>query len=274
MSASTSPFVERRRGPARIGRYGIWQLRDYLKNRGVPTIIVSVLAGYVTLAPILVNYRHQLKILPPALIARYGGMEGARAVLMHDANEMFLRTFLGVVVYLSALFAMNGIVADDRKQGFYRFLFSKPISPSRYYGQAFLVHWAGFLAVACAMGLLYGAFVAPILTMPLVIVTALMFLMYAGIAFVLSAAARWDWLSLVAVTVFANYVWLMFSESRSVVAKLLYLLPPLHRTSEIYEAVAKEAPVNTSLLAWFAGYGVVCYVIGIIVLRYRRLAIV
>lgn len=274
MSTSPAPFVERRRGPARVGRYGIYQLRDYLKDRGLPTIIISMLAGYVTLAPILVNYKHQLAILPPQLIARYGGIEGARAVLMHDANEMFLRTFLGVVVYLSALFATNGIVADDRKKGYFRFLFSKPVSPSRYYGQAFLVHWVGFVVVACAMGLLYGALVAPILTVALVLVTALMFLMYAGIAFALSAAARWDWLSLVAATVFANYVWLRFGESGSVLAKLLYLTPPLHRTSEIYEAVAKGAPVNTGLLAWFAGYGVVCYVIGLIVLRYRRLAIV
>jgi heme exporter protein D len=101
-----------------------------------------------------------------------------------------------------------------------------------------------------------------------------MFLMYAAIAFALSAAARWDWLSLVAVTVFANYVWLRYGASTSVLAKLLYLMPPLHRTSEIYEAVAKGAPVNASLLAWFTGYGLVSYLIGLVVLRYRRLAIV
>lgn len=274
MSAAKTPFVERRRGPARLSRYGFYQLGDYLRDRGLPTIIVTVLGAYVTLAPILTSYKHQLDIMPPRLIERYGGIDGARAVLMHDATDMFLRTFLGVVVYLAALFATNGIVADDRKKGYYRFLFSKPVSPSRYYGQAFVVHWFGFMIVACGMGLLYQALVAPMLTVPRVYVVALMFLMYAGIAFALSAAARWDWLSLVAVTVFANYVWLRFGESTSMFAKVLYLMPPLHRTSEIYEAVAKGVPVNTSLLAWFAGYGVLCYVIGLVVLRYRRLAIV
>lgn len=261
-------------GRARVGRYGLWQFRDYMMDRGLPTLIVCVLFGYLTLAPMLIGYKHQMDALPPRLIAKYGGIEGARIALMHDINGMFLRTFLGVVVFLGALFATNGIVADDRKKGYYRFLFSKPVSPSRYYGQGFLIHWAGFVAVACVMTLIYGAFAAPIISLPLMYVLALMFLMYAGIAFALSAMARWDWLSLVAVTVLASYMWGRFGTSTAVAAKLLYLLPPLHRTSEIYEAVAKGDPLNGNLLAWFAGYGVACYVIGLVVLRYRRLAIV
>ncbi len=268
------PFVERRRGPARVGCYAIWQLHDYMLNRGVPTLIVSVLGAYVTLAPMLINFKHQMQILPPPLIARYGGIEGARVVLMGDVNERFLGNYLGVVVFLGAIFAMNGIVADDRKKGYYRFLFSKPVSPSRYYGQGFLVHWAGFLIVASLLALVYGALLLPLLSVQVLYVAALMFLMYAGIGFALSAVARWDWLTLVAATVFANFMWLRFGASTSIVARLLYLLPPVHRTSEIYEAVAKHAPINSGLLTWFAGYGAASYVMGIIVLRYRRLAIV
>jgi hypothetical protein len=273
MSASAQAVVVRPRG-ARLGRYGLWQLRDYFIDRGLPTLIVCVLFGYLTVAPLLAMSKRHLATMPPKLIAKYGGFEGARAVLLHDVNEQFLRTFLGVVVYIGALFATNGIVADDRKKGHYRFLFSKPVSPSRYYGQSFVVNWAGFVAVAGGMALIFGALVAPMPATPLMYVVALMFLMYAGIAFALSAAARWDWLSLVAMTVFASFMWGRFGESTSVLAKLLYLLPPLHRTSEIYDAVARGTPVNTSLLAWFAGYGVACYLIGLVVLRYRRLAIV
>jgi ABC-type transport system involved in multi-copper enzyme maturation permease subunit len=273
MSTSAQPVVARTRG-ARVGRYGIWQFRDYLMDRGLPTLIVCVLFGYLTVAPILVFAKRQLAIMPPRLIAKYGGVEGAHAVLMQDVNEQFLRTFLGVVVFLGALFATNGIVADDRKKGYYRFLFSKPVSPSRYYGQSFVINWIGFVVVACGMTLIYGALVAPMISVPLVYVFALMFLMYAGIAFALSATARWDWLSLVAMTVFASFMWGRFGDSTSVLAKLLYLLPPLHRTAEIYDAVAKRTPVDTTLLAWFGGYGVACYLIGLVVLRYRRLAIV
>jgi hypothetical protein len=257
-----------------MGRYGLWQLRDYALERGLPTIIVSVLFGYITVGPMLMMVKLQAEKLPQATIARYGSLEAARLAMLHDVNVGFVQKFLGVVVFLGALFAMNGIVADDRKKGYYRFLFSKPISPSRYYGQAFLIHWAGFVAVACAMALFYGALLGPIISAPLVYALALMFLMYGGIAFALSAIARWDWLSLVGVTVFAMYMWGRFGQSTAVAAKLLYLLPPIHRTSEIYDAAGKGATLNAGLLAWFAAYGIGCYVIGLVVLHYRRLAIV
>ena len=76
------------------------------------------------------------------------------------------------------------------------------------------------IAVMGALGVLYGALVWPVLSLPLLYVLALMYLMYAGIAFVLSASARWDWLSLVAVTVFATFMWGRFGESASPLAKL------------------------------------------------------
>jgi hypothetical protein len=42
----------------------------------------------------------------------------------------------------------------------------------------------------------------------------------------------------------------------------------------VYEAVASGRPLPWDLLAWFAGYGAVCFVIGLVVLRHRRLAII
>ena len=71
-------------------------------------------------------------------------------------NFAFLTGTLNALVFLGALFAMNGIVANDRKLGFYRFLFAKPVTPSRYYGQAFVLHWAGFMVVIAVLGALYG----------------------------------------------------------------------------------------------------------------------
>ena len=256
-----------------VGLYGLWQLRDFLFDRGAPILIISSLLGYLTVAPMLPGLHRNLASLPPRLITKWGGIDGATAVLMKDFNELFLRNFLGAVVFLGALLAMNGIVATDRKLGYYRFLFAKPVAPWRYYGQAFLIHWAGYLAIVSLLGAVYGVLVWPILGWPLLIVMTLMFLVYGGITFVLSAAARWDWLSLVTVTVAASYFWDRFKDSESVVATLLYLLPPLHRTAEVYNAVAKGDPLPWQLLEWFAGYGAACYVLGLLVLRLRRLAI-
>jgi hypothetical protein len=269
-----APAVARR---ARLARYGLWQLRDYLMDRGAPTFIVAILFGYFTLSPMLIAARLRSGVrgpLPSNAVV-------AQAAMMEQLNYMFLRSFLGTLVFVGALFAMNGIVANDRKLGFYRFLFAKPVAPSRYYGQAFLIHWAGFLGVMALLGVIYGYLVSPVLSARLMIVVALMYLCYAGIAFMLSAAARWDWLSLVAVSVAATFLWGKYGQSTHPLAKLLYLLPPVHKTDEIYASVATTQSSATLAFAfpwhsiwWLAGYGAASFLIGLVVLRHRRLAIV
>lgn len=257
---------------ARLGAYAPWQLRDYLMDRGAPTALVSALFGYLGLGTILSMVSVRVAHLSPGEVAQRGGAEAARAAIVHELSATFLDNFLGVVVFLGALFAMNGIVANDRKQGFYRFLFAKPMSPMRYYGQAFVVHWAGFALVVALLAAVYSLLVTPV--SPLVVgVLLLMFLCYAGVAFALSAAARWDWLSLVTFTVFATYAWQRWGASRHAAATLLYLLPPLDRTGRVYTALARGTEVPWTLVAWLAGYGAACWVIGLLVLRVRRLAI-
>jgi ABC-type transport system involved in multi-copper enzyme maturation permease subunit len=266
----------------RVGAYALWQLRDYAKDRGIPTLVVGTLTGYLGLGPMLAALPTRAASATPRLIARYGSADAAYAARMAEFNAVFVHSVLGTLIFVGALFAMNGIVANDRKQGYFRFLFAKPVTPSRYYGQAFVVHWAGFLGAMTLLALVYGAVVWPVLTRPLLLVMALMFLCYAGIAFLLSAAARWDWLSLVAVSVVATLLWSRFGESGHPLARLLYLLPPLHRADDVYAAAAASVAHASSaplvlpwaILAWLAGYGAICFVGGLVVLRYRRLAIV
>jgi hypothetical protein len=271
---STVSEAEPRPRGARLGAYIPWQARDYLMDRGAPTLLIGLLFGYMVAGGMVAGMNLTLARMSPAAVAHAGGAAAARAAAVTQLTSLFLDTALGNLVFLGALFAMNGIVANDRKQGFYRFLFSKPVSPDRYYGQAFVVHWAGFLVVVTGLGLVYQAIIGPVLSVPLYVAVSLLYLCYAGIAFALSAAARWDWLSLVAVTVAANYFWLRYGASTSAAARLLYLFPPLHRTSVVYAAVANRAALPWGLLAWFAGYGAICFVVGLVVLRHRRLAIV
>jgi hypothetical protein len=259
---------------SRVGRYALWQLRDYLLDRGFPTLLICVLFGYIGASSIPALLERRLADIPAGMIVRYGSVDAARQAIVHDTSASFLHGFLGAVVFLAALLATNGIVANDRKQGFYRFLFAKPLSPARYYGQVFLVHWAGFLLVFTLLALLYGYFITPVLTGTFLLGLGLMYLSYAGIAFALSAAARWDWLSLVSVAVAASYLWDRFGESTSAFAPLLYLLPPLHRTDAVYGAIANGVALPWHSLGWLAGYGAVCYLLGLVILHHRRLAII
>jgi hypothetical protein len=138
------------------------------------------------------------------------------------------------------------------------------------------------MLVIVLLALLYGVIVWPVLSLQFVLVVGLMFVAYAGVAFLLSAAARWDWLSLVAVSVAATFLWTKFGASTHPLAKLLYLLPPLHRADEVYLAVSGTPVISAAgapdvpwpLVLWFGGYGILCYIAGLVVLRFRRLAIV
>lgn len=259
---------------ARLARYAWWQMHDYLFERGAPTFIICLLFGYLGAGPIHATLQRQLARPAGELIAKYGSVAAAQQTLLHDTSAAFLRSSLGVIVFLAALLATNGIVANDRKQGYYRFLFAKPQSPPRYYGQAFVVHWSGVLAVLSVLALLYGYFITPVLSAAFIATLGLMYLCYAGIAFALSAVARWDWLSLVTVTVAASYFWERYGQSPSAWSGLLRLLPPLHRTAEVYDAIATGMAPPWQTVAWFAGYGAVSFVVGLVVLRYRRLAVI
>lgn len=258
---------------ARLGGYAFWQLRDYLVDRGLPTVLITLLFGYLAVAPVRAMVRGTA-LLAPRLIAKYGSQEAARAAMYHDASAMLLRNLLGAIIFLGALFAMNGIVANDRKLGYYRFLFSKPMTPERYYGQAFGLHSLGWLIVMALVALLYGAVLAPILTPSFMAGIGLVYLCYAGIGFLLSAVARWDWLSLVFVTVATTVLRDRYGSSSSTLVRLLDVLPPLHRTQEVYGALADGVALPWHSLAWLGGYGAVCFVLGLVVLHSRRLAIV
>jgi hypothetical protein len=258
---------------AHLGRYGLWQLRDYFMDRGSVTFVLCAALGYANAFSMLQMARARANSLSPQVIARYGSADAARQAILHTATEGFVTGFVGIVVYLGVLLAINGIAANDRKMGYYRFLFAKPVSPMRYYGQAFVLHWTGFVAVFALLALLFGAIVSPILTVPLVTAATLMFFFYAGIGFLFSAATRSDWLALIAVSVAAQILWDRFGASTSVFARLLYLLPPLTKTSQVYAAASAGTSLPWDTLSWFVGYGAVCLCAGLAVLHYRRLAI-
>lgn len=259
-----------RRG-ARLGAYSLWQLRDYLVDRGLATLLITALTGYLGALPTYALLHQDFG--RPEIVAQYGSAEAARIAMARDGTAAFMTGSLGVIVFLGALMAMNGIVANDRKLGFYRFLFSKPMSAMRYYGQAFAVSSAAWMFIVCLLAVVYGLYISPMLSGAFVVALGAVFLCYAGIAFLLSATARWDWLSLVFVTVATTLLRDRFGASAHPLAKLLYLLPPLHETTRVYAALAQGVPLPGSAMAWLGGYGAVCFVAALAVLRVRRLAI-
>lgn len=243
---------------ARLFRYALWQFRDYFLSQGPSTLIVVLLGAYLTLMEI-----------------NSGAPTGSTHAIVDLSPEAARRFFVQVVgffVFLGALFATNGIVANDRKFGYYRFYFAKPVSPPAFYGGLFVVNALGFLVVAHLLWLLFRVVVGPMGTRYFTLVVLGVYVGYAGIGFLLSALSRFDWLSLLSVILAAQFAWGVWASATGVRGALVHLLPPVHVTTPVYLAVATGTAMPWGDFAWMAGYGVVCFVLGLVVLRFKSLA--
>ena len=248
----TSDFAHRPR--ARLSAYAAWIFRDYITNQGPSTLLVVLLVGFLSLLPVL-----------------NGAMGPARLGAVPTEIAMrILQAMLPPLAFLGTFFATNGIVANDRKLGHYRFLFSKPVNPPAYYALTFAVYGLGLLIVTMALMGVWAFTVRPMLPRELFVIIPLMYLAYGGIGFLLSAAWRFDWLSLVTVLLVANVAWAVWGTAQGARRWALYLLPPVHRAGDIYNMqLSRDVPWSSML--WLGGYGLACFVLGLIVIRRRPL---
>lgn len=243
---------------ARLVEYAPWMFRDYMTNQGPSTAIVVLLIGFMTLLPLL-----QGVVGEPM---RMGSVPERVAASM-------LRAIIPYLVFLGTFFATNGIIANDRKFGYYRFLFAKPVRPPLYYALTFAVYGVGLLLVSTALMGIWSLTVRPMFPIELLLVVALMYLAYGGIGFLLSAAWRFDWLSLVTVLLVSNVAWAVWGNASGIRYYLLHLLPPVHRTGEIYALVSNDEvrQLPWESIAWLGGYGLACFLLGMVVVRKRPL---
>jgi hypothetical protein len=243
---------------ARLFEYAPWMARDYATNQGPATALVVLLIGIMTIVP--------------AMRAQNGGSVRMGDVPPDIAAHM-LRVMVTPLVFIGVLFATNGIVANDRKLGYYRFFFSKPVGPPSYYAMTFLVNGVGLVIVALALMGVWYLVVRPMFPVELLAAVLIMYIGYGGLGFLLSAAWRFDWLSLVTVLLLANVGWSVWGAVDGPRHWLLYLLPPVHRASDIYGVVLRDASsaMPWGSIAWMAGYGLLCFVLGMLVIRRRPL---
>jgi hypothetical protein len=236
---------------ARLGRYGVWQLRDYFRGVGGATLVLSGLAIVMLTLADLPGSRHG------------------------PAAQASVSALLGVLGFVGPIFAASGLVADDRGKGYYRFLLAKPVSPVRFYAQAFALRGAAFLgitaAVWCAGAILFGAgsFIG---TMSY---AALCFLMIGGVSFLLSTLTRHAWLGtllLAGVASIASSYPKSTGGWRLVLHALYAVLPPFHQATSLAGAFmeAVGAPHLIGTIAWFGGYGVLAIAAALTVIRGRE----
>jgi hypothetical protein len=248
------------RRPARMIEYMTWMLRDYATNQGPSTGIVILLLGFLTVLPVMQG-------------AATAGVRPQLGAIPLDVATRLMHAVIPPLVFIGTFFATNGIVANDRKLGYYRFLFAKPVSPPVYYAATFAAYGAGLLALTLVLMGVWAATVRPMFPVELLGVVLLMYMAYGGLGFLLSAAWRFDWISLVTVLVVANVGWTVWGNAEGLRHWILYLLPPVHRATDVYALVARESgrAAPWSSIAWLGGYGLACFALGMVVIRRRPL---
>lgn len=244
---------------ARMGRYALWQARDYLLERGVPLLIVCALLGWVT----------------------FSATSGVRERLGPDGAGMLAvaiwREFVPQVALFGTILALNGIVATDLRQGYFRFLFAKPVSAPAYYAQAYCVNG---LALGAAVLLFFHLFARSLgVATPLWAVAYVLihFVALGGIIFLASSASvawlgRFDWLAASALWGGGLLTHELALRGQRWARVLAPVMPPSWRTDEVFQALLGGAPPPVEPLAYLLGYGAVCFLLGVIVLRHRPLA--
>jgi hypothetical protein len=241
-------------------RYAPWQLRDSLADRALPALFIGAL------------------ILLQATVAAAEGL-GAGWAQGPDAGER-VRLVLSAVVPTFALVgtvtAVNGIVANDRKLGYYRFLFVKPVPIALYYLQLHLIHGLGLLAAAGVLLAGFAALAAPDGIGAALLVVALVYVAAGGLGFLFSVFTSLDWLLLGATWVLA----FTLQDNRAVIARsafaplapLVDVLPPAERLERAARVLISGGRPELADVVWPVAYGVAALLLGLVLLRRRPLA--
>lgn len=238
----------------RLGRYSLWQFRDFALERGIAILIIGWLWGYVLVAP----FRQAM---------------GTKFVMSPTSPAWpLVITVASSIVSLSVLIALNGIVSADRKMGYYRFLFSKPVSVVAYYTQAFFVNMAGVVAAMLVLSTIMHIIVPSFSIPNFLLYTAVIYAAMGGIGFFLSVATRFDWVLLAVVWLGSRLLRDVYGPRPGLPSKLVQVLPPVHRLGDLAQGMITHGSAPASDVIWLLGYGAVFFVLGLILLRYGPLA--
>jgi hypothetical protein len=251
---------------SRLWRYALYQLRDYATGVGGATLILGVL-GVLVLSGITIN-----------------GMAVSSVAALQQSTVAFI---FGVLGFVGPVMALSGLVADDRARGFYRFIFAGPVSPPRYYGQAYVVRGVGLLVIAALVWLVAMWRITTVSLVGVLAFTALCYLTVGGVTLLFSAVGRFAWLVVgllwcvgwgaVAGSVVGS-TWSIVWQAVHVVVPPFQLLNAIDRSliSHVYMGMQGPQPLtdltgaSASTYLWFAGYGVATLVAAWAVLRGRE----
>ena len=236
----------------RVNGYLRFQLQDFLVLRaGLPTLM-AVMFGFMLWKQMS------------------GSVDWSSAQGQGLAQQLF-RTIASVFITIGSFLGVARIVADDRSNGYFRFLFSKPISIERFYAQQWVLYGIGFVVVAGLLGFWFQAVTTTLPVQGLMIVMGLNWSLIGGVGFFISACINADAAVLVFVYVFSTILHTLkdaaFSNMWPWLRQLTRLTLPVQKIDYIREQLYAGNSMPWMHVSHVIAYGMVAFVLGLVVLR-------
>lgn len=226
---------------ATLPQYFPRQLRDMLLTRGAAMLVIA------------------LMVVLPILI------QGVRIAAGVDPGTLLDGSLRGTSPFL-VMVATYGIIGEDVRRGYFRFLFAKPISPVLYYAQAFLAALIAFLAVQLIIVAVWALAVEPAWPERWLLERTAFFLSFGSVIFALSRVLPIDWLIGWLLFGVGSEVrdWYPVSESlRGKVFNVVF--PPSHLMES---GLFPVEGIEWGHVAWVVGYAAMCLAIALSLVRF------
>ena len=244
---------------ARIAAYAGFQLKDYFTGRAMVGVLATaaIAWGYA--------FRRGLTV---SMFDSSGGLEAREQ--LQQAFEFVLAVF----AFAAAVLAAQGLVARDRSRGYDRAMFSRPVSPARYYLQSFVLAGLGSTILGAIAAQLYAATVHPVSVVGVALYVALVWLAMGSLAFLLSTVTRLHVVVLgcvigAAFALDAFVGTLATGGGRSVLELAQYVLPPAHVLVALRGPFARGLMIDPRSVAWPLAFGTACLLVSLLMLRRR-----
>lgn len=241
---------------ARLARYSLWQMLDFAINRGIALLLIGALL-----------------LMQVALQLRSFTQPGQSTIAL--PREILLRMGWSIFwsfAFIAVLMTVNGMISGDRKQGYYRFLFSKPVSTGAYYATAYIVGLAGVLLATLLMYL--GVWRIGV-RLPIQVLAAvpLLYALIGATGFLFSTLMNREWLGVIGTLVATAYLRLRADQAGGPVETLArYLLPPIHLSDVVRDATLAGGMPEPTVVFWPLAYGGAVFAAALLILRRRQLA--
>jgi ABC-type multidrug transport system permease subunit len=248
----------------RLLRYARYQLPDFLQQRLVlPLILLAFAAGLPTYL--------MTRNTPP------GWMQSPQGIGL--AKQMFSQS-ITLYLPLGAFVGAAGVISADRQQGYFRFLFSKPVNVLAYYAQTYLLHAAAYVAVFGLIVWGYGAYTVHFSVHRSMEAAVLTFALIGGLGILFGVLTRFD-----AATLIVCYVPAIILQQLTAapngqpdgglpgwLAAIGKALPPALKLDSLREHLYAGQPLDGAQLWHVLGYGGIAALLGFVLLRRLPLA--